>query len=133
MNDLESMVKYLNSISDKLIPTNYSLGQYDNLPELYRVWLESPNIVWVGKPSVGIAMAIVSPYFTNPTLIVAYEFLWYGESPRKTIQLLRELEEKVKELGISKLIIGNGYGTSSDSTRQKLGYTYLDTLYIKDL
>lgn len=126
--------EYFYNNLDKLKEVTYgSMPLADNIKELIDLWAELPHIIMLGGEGKGIIMGILHRHFYNPSILVCSEMVWYGETPRKALELLDELENKAKEYGVNYLILGNGYGKLDHVKASKLGYSEFEVSYRKVL
>lgn len=102
-------------------------------------YLLSLNPVITGEKDKGVIVGLIGPNIFNPRSLVATEVIWWVE-PRLQgsgygIRLLKTFEAKCKSLGCTKLVM-SAIENSNDmaiNIYPRLGYTKLETLFVKDI
>lgn len=101
--------------------------------ESARAFIDSPDVAFVVMEGlIGMAAALVAPFYFNRAKLFAQEIFWWVEHARETKSMIMGLEAASKEKGASVLMIPS-LTASTSRLYQRMGYRPMELYHMKVL
>ncbi len=122
---------------------NYGFGyKRQDAERSYFLWLgRQPGYVLQHEGEIiGCIGGVIAPHYLDYSTLYFHECIWYVKPEYRNkgggIKLLARVEKECRKRGVSKMVMTHTYSMMPEyfeSLYTKLGYTKLETKYIKDV
>jgi len=138
IKDLPELYRMIDLFHEATGPKAIGKMDYDSMEHTFKVLIDENILLTDGKS--GMLGILVYKLFYNHSIKVAQEIFWWVDEDKRGkgfgLELLKEAEKKVKEMGAKALFMLKVKGLGDerlDALYKALGYIEQETTYRRDL